>query len=91
MSQPPGEFHQLIASEVRDLVRTYRIQRQGGEVSEAVVGQLASRATHLVLSTLAQFTTAAERGKLLPALVRALLATFLEELVAEERRAAETR
>jgi hypothetical protein len=91
MSQQPGEFHELIACEVRDLLRTYRIQRQGGEVSDAVVGQLASRATHLVMAMLTQFTTAAERGKLLPALVRALLATFLEELVAEERRAAETR
>ena len=90
MSPPRSEFHEMIASEVRELVRTYRIQRQGGAVSDEVVGQLASRATHILVATVTQFTTPAERGKLLPALVRALLATFIEELAAEERRAAGT-
>jgi hypothetical protein len=85
-SSEPGEFHRLISSNVRELVQTYRIQRQSGPVTDAVADQLVSRAAHLVVDAVTQFTTTAERGKLMPGLVRVMLATFLETLAAEERR-----
>jgi hypothetical protein len=79
-----GEFHRIIAASVRELVQTYRIQREAGPVTDAMVEQLVSRSAHLVVDTLERITTAGERGRLLPTLVRVMLASFLTALNPDE-------
>lgn len=85
MSPESGDFHRIIASSVRELVQTYRIQRQAGPVPDAMVEQLVARSAHLVVSNLSQITTTGERGPLLPNLVRVMLAAFLEALDSDEQ------
>jgi hypothetical protein len=60
------------------MVSTYRIQVQGGPVTDQVLEQILFRAAHSIVTSLAPYP-AEQRVALVPNLVRIMLAAFPEE------------
>jgi hypothetical protein len=77
---PPDtrELHRVIAASVRDLLETARLEAQAGPMDAAQVERLIFRAAAPIVHSVAPLTDA-QRGELLPNIVRVMLAAFLEE------------
>jgi hypothetical protein len=70
-------LHRSISGSVRDMLDAYRIQAQGGPVTDKALEEILFRASHGVLQSLAPYPRE-QRVALLPNVVRILLASFLE-------------
>ena len=79
MSPDPDarELHRVITASVRELVETTRLEAQAGPVDEAQLERLIFRAAAPIVHSVAPLTDA-QRGELLPNIVRVMLAAFLE-------------
>jgi hypothetical protein len=85
MSTEPEDIQRIVSASVRDMLDAYRIQAQGGPVSDKALEEILFRASHGVLQSLAPYPRE-QRVVLLPSLVRILLVTFLEEIGGKEIR-----
>jgi hypothetical protein len=72
------ELHRVITGSVRELPETVRLEQQAGAVDTAQLERLIFRAAAPIVQSVAPFTEA-QRGQLLPNVVRLMLAAFLEE------------
>jgi len=72
------ELHRVIAASVRELLETARLERQAGMVDAAQLERLIFRAAAPIVHSMSSLTEA-QRGELLPNIVRVMLAAFLEE------------
>jgi hypothetical protein len=72
------ELHRVITASVRDLLETARLEPQAGAMDAAQVERLIFRAAAPIVHRVAPLTEA-QRGELLPNVVRVKLAAFLEE------------
>jgi hypothetical protein len=72
------ELHRVITANVHELLETARLEAQAGPVYEAQLERLIFRAAAPIVHSVAPLTDA-QRGELLPNLVRVMLAAFLEE------------
>jgi hypothetical protein len=63
---------------VRELLETARIEAQAGPVDEDQIERLIFRAAAPIVHSVSSLTEA-QRGELLPHIVRVMLAAFLEE------------
>jgi hypothetical protein len=72
------ELHRVITASVRELLETTRLEVQAGPVDEAQLGRPIFRAAAPIVQSVASLTEA-QRGELLPNIVRLMLAAFLEE------------
>jgi hypothetical protein len=72
------EFHRVISASVRELLETARLETQAGAMDVAEIERPIFRAAAPIVQSVAPFT-AAQRGHLLPNIVRLMLAAFLEE------------
>jgi hypothetical protein len=79
---PPDarELHRVITASVRELLETARLEAQAGPVDEAQLERLIFRAAAPILHSVTPLTEA-QRGDLLPNIVRMMLTAFLEEQV----------
>lgn len=77
MSDEARELHRLISASVRDMLDAYRLQAQGGPVSEQALEEIIYLGASPIVQRLAPYA-AEERDALLPSVVRVLLAAFLE-------------
>jgi hypothetical protein len=77
---PPDahELHRVITGSVRELLETARLEAQAGMVDDAQIERLIFRAAAPIVHSVTPLTDA-QRGKLLPNIVRVMLAAFLEE------------
>jgi len=73
------ELHRVVTASVRELLETARLERQAGAVDEAEIERLIFRAAAPSVHSVAPLTEVAQRGELLPNIVRVMLAAFLEE------------
>jgi hypothetical protein len=71
------ELHRVIAASVRELLETTRLERQAGMVDDAQLERVIFRAAAPIVQSVASLTDA-QRGELLPYIVRLMLAAFLE-------------
>jgi hypothetical protein len=71
------ELHRVITASVRELLKTARLEAQAVVVDEAQLERLIFRAPTPIVQSVAPLTEA-QRGELLPNLVRGMLAVFLE-------------
>jgi hypothetical protein len=71
------ELHRVISTSVRELLETARLEAQAGTMDAAQVERLIFRATAPIVHSVAPLTEA-QRGELLPNIVRVMLAAFLE-------------
>jgi hypothetical protein len=71
------ELHRVITASVRELLETARLEAQAGTVDENQIEQLIFRAAAPIVHSVAALTEA-QRGELLPHIVRVMLAAFLE-------------
>jgi hypothetical protein len=71
------ELHRVITASVREL-ETARLERQAGTVDAAQLERLIFRAAAPIVHSVTPLTEA-QRGELLPNIVRVMLAAFLEE------------
>ena len=67
----------MITASVRELLETARLEAQAGSVDEAQLERFIFRAAAPIVPSVARFTEA-QRGELLPHIVRAMLAALLE-------------
>jgi hypothetical protein len=72
------ELHRVLTASVRELLETARLEAQTGAMDAAKVERLIFRAAAPILQSVTPLTEA-QRGKLLPNVVRVMLAAFLEE------------
>ena len=72
------ELHRVITASVRELLETARLEAQAGAMGVAEIERLIFRAAAPIVQSVAPFTEA-QRGQLLPNIVRLMLAAFLEE------------
>ena len=72
------ELHRVITTSVRELLETARLEAQVGPVDEAQLERLIFRAAAPIVQSVASWTEA-QRGDLLPNIVRVMLAAVLEE------------
>jgi hypothetical protein len=71
------ELHRVITASVRELLETARLEAQAGAVDEAQLERLIFRAAAPIVHSVASLTEA-QRGELLPNIVRVMLAAFLK-------------
>jgi hypothetical protein len=67
------ELHRIITASVRELLETARLEAQAGVVDEAQLERLIFRTTAPIVHSVASLTEA-QRGELLPNIVRVMLA-----------------
>jgi hypothetical protein len=72
------ELHRVITASVRELLETARLEAQAGAMDAAHVERLMFRAAAPILQSVTALTEA-QRGELLPNIVRVMLTAFLEE------------
>jgi hypothetical protein len=72
------ELHRVIIASVRELLETARLEAQAGPMDVAEIERLIFRAATPIVQSVASLTEA-QRGELLPNIVRVMLAAFLEE------------
>jgi hypothetical protein len=72
------ELHRVITASVRELLETARLEAQAGAMDEAQIERRIFRAAAPIVQSVAPFS-AAQRGQLLPNIVRVMLAAFLGE------------
>lgn len=72
------ELHRVITASVRELLETARLEAQAGPMNVAEIERLIFRAAAPIVQSVASLTEA-QRGELLPNIVRVMLAAFLEE------------
>ena len=72
------ELHRVITASVRELLETVRLEAQAGKVDAAQLERLIFRAAAPIVHNMASLTDA-QRGELLPNVVRMMLTAFLEE------------
>jgi len=72
------ELHRVITVSVHELLETARLEAHAGPVDEARLARLIFRAAAPIVQSVAALTEA-QRGKMLPNIVRVMLAAFLEE------------
>ena len=72
------ELHRVITASVRELLETARLEAQTGPMDDDQVERLIFRAAAPIVHSVAGLTEA-QRGELLPNIVRVMLAAFLEE------------
>ena len=72
------ELHRVITASVRELLETVRLEAQAGPLDVAEIERLIFRAAAPIVHSVAPLTEA-QRGELLPNIVRVMLAAFLEE------------
>jgi len=72
------ELHRVITASVRELLETTRLEAQAGAMDEAEIERLIFRAAAPVVQSVAPLTEA-QRGELLPNIVREMSTAFLEE------------
>jgi hypothetical protein len=77
MTTEARDLHEIISASVRDMLDAYRIQAQTGHVKDQALQEIIYRAAQPIVAGLPAYS-AAERGALLPSVVRLLLASFLE-------------
>jgi hypothetical protein len=77
---PPDarDLHRVITASVRELLETARLEAQAGPMDVAEIERLIFRAATPIVQSVASLTEA-QRGELLPNIVRVMLAAFLEE------------
>jgi hypothetical protein len=68
----------VISASVRELLETARLEAQAGAMDAAKVERLIFRAAAPIVASVTPLTDA-QRGELLPNVVRVMLAAFLEE------------
>ena len=71
------ELHRVITASVRELLETVRLEAQTGAMDAAQVERLIFRAATPIVHSVAPLTDA-QRGELLPNIVRVMLTAFLE-------------
>ena len=72
------ELHRVITASVRELLETVRLEQQADAMDVAEIERLIFRAAAPIVHSVAPLTEA-QRGELLPNIVRVMLAAFLEE------------
>ena len=72
------ELHRVITASVRELLETAPLEAQAGPMDVAEIERLIFRAAAPIVHSVAPLTEA-QRGELLPNIVRVMLAAFLEE------------
>jgi hypothetical protein len=72
------ELHRVITASVRELLETARLEAQAGAMDAAQLERVIFRAPAPIVHSVSAFTEA-QRGELLPNIVRVMLAAFLEE------------
>jgi hypothetical protein len=72
------ELHRVITASVRELLETTRLEVQAGVVDDGQIERLIFRAAAPIVQSVASLSEA-QRGELLPNIVRLMLAAFLEE------------
>ena len=77
MTPDARELHRVITASVRELLETGRLEVQAGTMDADQVERLIFRAAAPILHSVAPLTDA-QRGELLPNIVRVMLAAFLE-------------
>jgi hypothetical protein len=70
------ELHRVITASVRELLETARLEAQAGPVDEASLERLIFRAAAPIVHSVSALTEA-QRGEMLPNIVRVMLAAFL--------------
>ena len=78
MTPDARELHRVITASVRELLETARLEAQAGAMDADQVERFIFRAAAPIVHSVAALTDA-QRGELLPNLVRVMLAAFLEE------------
>lgn len=71
-------LHGVIRAAVHELLETARLEAQAGPVDEARLERVIFRAVASIVHSVAPLTEA-QRGELLPNIVRMMLTVFLEE------------
>ena len=71
------ELHRVITASVQELLETARLEALTGAMDAAQVERLIFRAAAPIVHSVAPLTEA-QRGELLPHIVRVMLAAFLE-------------
>ena len=77
MTPDARELHRVITASVRELMETARLEAQAGPVDEDQIERLIFRAASPIVHSLDSLIDA-QRGELLPNVVRVMLAAFLE-------------
>ena len=78
MTPNARELHRVMTASVRELLETARLEAQAGPVDEAQLERLIIfRAAAPIVQSVSELTEA-QRGELLPHIVRLMLAAFLE-------------
>jgi hypothetical protein len=77
MTPDARELHRVITASVRELLETARLEAQAGAIGADQVERLIFRAAAPIVHSVASLTDA-QRGELLPNIVRVMLAAFLE-------------
>jgi hypothetical protein len=72
------ELHRIITANVRELLETARLEAQVSSMDADQVERLIFRAAAPILHSVTPLSDA-QRGELLPHIVRVMLAAFLEE------------
>jgi hypothetical protein len=83
MSTEAEEIQRKVSASVRDMLDAYRIQASAGPVTDKALEEIIFRAAHGVVNSLVAYP-GPQRVALLPSVVRILLTTFLEEVVAKK-------
>ena len=71
------ELHRVITASVRELLETARLEAQAGPMDVAEIERLIFRAAAPIVHSVSPLTEA-QRGELLPNIVRVMLTAFLE-------------
>ena len=71
------ELHRVITASVRELLETARLEAQAGMMDDAQLERVIFRAAAPIVHSVSALTEA-QRGELLPNIVRVMLAVFLE-------------
>ena len=79
MSTEAEEIQRIVSASVRDMLDAFRIQAQGGPVTDKALEEIIFRAAHGVEQSLAPYP-GPQQVAMLPSVVRMLLTTFLEEV-----------
>ena len=72
------ELHRVITASARELLETSRLEARAGAMDAAQLERLVFRAAAPIVHSVAPLTEA-QRGELLPNIVRVMLVAFLEE------------
>ena len=76
MTPDARELHRVITVSVHELLETARLEAQAGLVDDAQIERLIFRAAAPIVHSVTPLTEA-QRGELLPNIVRVMLAAFL--------------